>query len=109
MPLGHASVANHSNGPFREVVGNRHAADQMAEPQDLFGRERLGDGGFEVGRGLFDDGQFLVGVGIVDVHHEHEPVELRLGQRVGAFLLDGVLRGQHEERLGQGVPLAARR
>ena len=29
---------------------------------------------------------------------EHEPVELRLGQRVGAFLLDRVLRGQHEER-----------
>ena len=35
------------------------------------------------------------------MHHEHEPVELRLGQRIGAFLLDGVLRGQDEERIGQ--------
>jgi hypothetical protein len=29
---------------------------------------------------------------------EHEAVELRLGQRIGAFLLDRVLRRQHEER-----------
>ena len=30
---------------------------------------------------------------------EHEAVELGFGQRIGAFLLDGVLRGQHEKRL----------
>ncbi len=29
---------------------------------------------------------------------EHEAIELRLGQRVGAFELDRVLRGEHEER-----------
>ena len=34
---------------------------------------------------------------------EHEAVHLRLGKRVGAFLLDRVLRGEHEERLGQLV------
>ena len=32
---------------------------------------------------------------------------LRFGQRIGAFLLDRVLRGQHEERIGQLVPHAA--
>ncbi|MFO1216267.1 MAG: hypothetical protein U1E72_16935 [Burkholderiaceae bacterium] len=32
---------------------------------------------------------------------EHEAVQLRLGQRVGAFQLDRVLRGQHAEGLGQ--------
>jgi hypothetical protein len=37
----------------------------------------------------------------VDLHQE--AVELRFGQRVGAFLLDRVLRGQHVERLGQIV------
>ena len=36
--------------------------------------------------------------GIVQLDQEHEPVELRLGQRIGPFLLDRVLRGQHEER-----------
>ena len=32
---------------------------------------------------------------------EQEPVELRLGQRVGALVLDGVLRRGDDERLGQ--------
>ena len=43
---------------------------------------------------------------------EQEAVELRLGQRVGALLLDGVLRGQHVERRRQRVrltPLTATR
>jgi hypothetical protein len=31
---------------------------------------------------------------------EHEPVLLGLRQRVGALLLDRVLGGQHEERVG---------
>jgi hypothetical protein len=38
---------------------------------------------------------------------EHEAVELGLGQRVGALLLDRVLRGEHEERLRQLVRRAA--
>ena len=42
-------------------------------------------------------------VRIVDDNFQHEAVELRLGQRVGAFLLDGVLRGHHQERLFQLV------
>ena len=62
-----------------------------------------------VGRGPLDDLELFLLVGIVDVDVEHEAVELRLGQRVGAFLLDRVLRGQHEERLGQPVPLCRRR
>ena len=54
-----------------------------------------------------DDVELLLLVGVVDQDVEHEPVELRLGQRVGPFLLDRVLRGQDEERVGQPVPLAA--
>ena len=37
------------------------------------------------------------------IDEEHEAVELRLGQRIGAFLLDRVLRRQHEERLGSSL------
>ena len=36
-----------------------------------------------------------------DAHHE--PVELRLGQRVGPLVLDGVLRREHDERPRQLV------
>ena len=35
---------------------------------------------------------------VADFQFQHEAVNLRLGQRIGAFLLDGILRGQHEER-----------
>ena len=35
---------------------------------------------------------------VVQLDQEHEAVELRFGQRVGSFLLDRVLRGQHQER-----------
>ena len=35
---------------------------------------------------------------IRDEHLEHETVELRFGQRIGAFVLDRVLRGDHHER-----------
>ena len=41
--------------------------------------------------------------GIRDVELEHEAVELRLGQRVGAFLIERILRGQHQERIGQRI------
>ena len=36
---------------------------------------------------------------IADAQLEHEPVDLRFGQRIRAFLLDRVLRREHEERL----------
>ncbi len=49
----------------------------------------------------------LVLARVVHQDVEHEPVELRLGKRVGPLLLDRVLGRQHEERVGQAVPLAA--
>ena len=47
------------------------------------------------------DLELLVETRIADEDLEHEAVLLGLGQRIGAFLLDGVLRGQDEERIGQ--------
>ena len=40
---------------------------------------------------------------------EHEAVELRFGQRIGAFLLDRVLRREHEERALELIGPARRR
>ena len=50
-----------------------------------------------------------VEVGIVDVDLQQEAVELRLGQRIGAFLLQRVLRRQHMKRPRQRVVLAGDR
>ena len=44
-----------------------------------------------------EHGQFVRTARIVDQHLQHEAIDLRLGQRVRPFLLDGVLRGEHEE------------
>ena len=64
--------------------------------------------------GLFGDlapaqhhGGFFFGGRIIDDELEKKTVGLRLGQRVSALLLDGILGGHHEERLGQWVRLAA--
>ena len=47
--------------------------------------------------------------GIIDLDVEHEAVELGFGKRIGAFLLDRVLRGDDEERVGQLVGFLADR
>ena len=47
--------------------------------------------------------------GVADEDLEHEPVDLGLGQRVGALRLDGVLGRHDEERVGRGEGLAADR
>ena len=51
---------------------------------------------------MLDDLDLLLLGRVVDLHHEHEAVELGLGQRVGALLLDRVLGGEDEERAGRG-------
>ena len=38
---------------------------------------------------------------VADAHPDQEAVQLSLGQRIGALVLDRVLRGQHEERTFQ--------
>ncbi len=52
---------------------------------------------------------FVVGGKIVEHRVEQEAIELRFGQRIGAFQLDGVLRRQHEERRLDLVLMAAHR
>ena len=55
------------------------------------------------------DLHFVRGAQIIEHRVEQEAVELRFGQRIGAFEFDGVLRGQHEERRRQFVVIAAHR
>ena len=44
---------------------------------------------------------------ITDLQFQHEAVNLRFGQRIRAFLLDGILRGEHEKRFVELVGLVA--
>ena len=52
------------------------------------------------------DVELLVVGRVLDDDVEHEAIELRFRQRIRAFELDRVLRGEHVERLGQLVGLA---
>ena len=57
--------------------------------------------------GAVDEHQPLVLAGrIADRHAQQEAVELRLGERIGALVLDRVLRREHEERRPEPARLA---
>ena len=53
--------------------------------------------------GLLDDLLFLAPARVRHAELEHEPVELRLGQGIGAFLLDRILGREDEERIGKSI------
>ena len=84
-------------------LADRHAADELLDAADALGVEhafgdRLGRAG-----GLEQHAALGLAVGIDDVDLQEEAVELRLGQRVGALLLERVLGGEHVEGRGQVV------
>ena len=81
--------------------------DQLLQVEDRLAREDLADLGLLAARGAGQDALLFLGRRIVDLDVEHEAVQLRLGQRIGAFLLDRVLRGDGEERVGQRIGLLA--
>ena len=85
---------------------DRQAAHQALRRDQLVGGHRrlrlalVGAGGVE------QDAALGVAVGIIDVDLHQEAVELRFGQRIGAFLLERVLRREHMEGLRQVVARA---
>jgi hypothetical protein len=83
------------------VIGNRNLADDVRQLGNLLGVERGRNLHLNICCRALDDFQLFLGRGIIDPDMEHEPVELCLRQRVGAFLLDRVLRGEDEERRRQ--------
>jgi hypothetical protein len=85
------------------VVGHRHPPDDRLELDDAVAVEESAEVRAVLARGLLHDLHFVGRGRVLHQRHEHEAVELRLGQRVGALLLDRVLRREHEERLGQVV------
>ena len=53
-----------------------------------------------------EHGDLVLRFGIAQPHAQQEAIELRFGQREGAFVLDRVLRGHHQKRLVELVRLA---
>jgi hypothetical protein len=84
--------------------------EEGAHLQELL---RRGDGArcglVRARRHALDDAPLVVAAGVVDHDLQHEAVDLRLGQRIGALGLDRVLRRHHEERRGHRVRLLADR
>jgi hypothetical protein len=78
-----------------------HLVHHLAGPDDLLRRRHGCHRGHAALDVLTDDELLLLQRGIADDHLQHETVDLGLGQLVGALLLDGVLRGQHQEGVGQ--------
>ena len=83
------------------VIWHRHALDQFLILENLLAVDPGLNGLRCVAGGLAGNTQFLVAVGVLNLHKKHEPVELRFRQGVGTLLLDRVLRGQHKKRLWQ--------
>ena len=87
-------------------LGHRHLPHETLERDQVVAADRpLELRILQRGRGP-DDAELLVVRRVVDDDVEHEAIELRFRQRIGAFQLDRVLRREHEERLGQLVGLA---
>ena len=109
VALAGAGRADQLEDRLDHAFGDRHAADQRLDLlQPLGGRARSAALRFLDAGGLEQDAPLGVEVGIEDVDLHQEAVELRLGQRIGAFLLQRVLRRQHVEGRGQVVALRRR-
>ena len=87
----------------------RDARDQVLQVAD--GRDALERVGRQppLRRGGHEDALLLRLVGVAEPDAQQEPVELRLGERERPLQLDGVLRGEHEERLRERVAHAVHR
>jgi len=82
-----------------DVIRHGHFTRELLRGLEVLG----GDDGIDVLRigagGAGNDVAFVVARGVIHFDKEKEAVFLRFGQGIGAFLLDGVLRGEHEEGL----------
>ena len=89
-------IASTTDSPTGRRRTSRCAAIRSSAVIAALASRLFGAGGVE------QDFALGVAVGIVDVDLHQEAVELRFGQRIGAFLLERVLRRQHVERLAAG-------
>ena len=97
--------------PHQIDAGSEDVLSDGHGPDDSHGRPQGIAGGHGRNRrqrftgGAADHLQLLFTRWIADVDHQEKPVSLAFGERVGALLLDRVLRGECDKRCRQQVPL----
>src|SRR5262245_28486340 len=105
--LAHARLADQGQRIVDDVIGHRHLANQRLQLENLVAREDRRRFVDLQRRRAAGDLELLVEARVLHEHLEHEAVLLRLGERVGPFLFDRVLRRQDEEWIRKPVPHAA--
>jgi hypothetical protein len=94
----HPGRRSHGDDVPEDGLARVDLLDHPAHIQELFDP----DYGREVCDRILGELEHLglgVLIGIADLHLDHEPVELGVRQWISAFVLDGVLGGDHAERL----------
>ena len=84
-----------------DLVVHVDSVDHAAGANDLLaGNHRLhAERRFAGGHGV-ENCPLFDAVWIADDYFHHKSVHLRFGQRISAFLLQRILRGEHEETIG---------
>ena len=108
VPRRFTCAADHVDDVVLHLVVDVNVVDDLACLEDVLN----GDDLLSLRRGTgaaheVEDLAFFIAVRVADLYLEHEAVDLRLGQGVGALLVDRILGGQHEKRLGQLVGFLA--
>ena len=89
------------DGVINNMIGHRRGEHELLDPQNILRGDGRGERGQLAQRGALDDFDLLLLGGIIEMERKHEAVKLRFRERVRAFLLDGILRGDHHKWIGQ--------
>ena len=95
--------ANQVQNVLLDMLGQGDKSNDPLVFEDLLaGDDRLNGSG-KIPSGPLDDLPFLLAARVVDDGLEQKSVALGFGKWIGSFLLDRILRGQHEEGLGEFI------
>ena len=97
-----SAFADEFDDMFVDVFGDGDASDDFLEAKDIGGVENFLEDGHGATSGGFGDLEFFFGGGVADIDEEHEAIELGFWEWVGAFLFDGILGSEDEERFFEG-------
>ncbi len=107
MPAG---LFNNRHHIIHQIFIHADAAGGLLNVRHFLGRHaRLKIGHRIVGRKGPQDFLLTLRVRIAHSQAHQEAIQLGFGQRIGSVVLDGVLRGDHHERLGQGTRVIVHR
>ena len=94
---------------LHQILAHRHAADELLNIDDGPARQHFPHLRLLRPGGGHQDLLLLRKGGVADLDIEHESIELGFGQRIGALLLDWILRGDRKEGIGEGIRFLADR